>query len=282
MKKLLILFLWPALAFGQNVRPSQINPGTNGQTLQTIGGVSTWGSSGVTSIAVGSGLSCTPLVSGTCTGNVTIYLNSAFAINSFTGCSGSLELGQSVTNPTCSATYSATPTSATITNTDSINSPLTLSTPFTSGTIVGTFQHTAVATTTVTLTAVGTSTQTATQAYTWNPRIFAGLGTAGATSATASGTNAVLNGGAGTIASAGLGAETVGQTFGPFSPSGQNVYLLLMGGSHTFTDAGTGFPFAFNAPITVTFVNQYGTTVTMYLYVSTNTLTGTFTPKVAS
>lgn len=282
MKKLILFLLLPLWAFGQNVRPSQINPGTNGQTLQTIGGVAAWGASGVTSITVGPGLSCTPLVGGTCTGAVTIYLNSSFSINSFTGCSGSLELGQSVTNPTCSATYTGTPTSASISNTDSIDSPLNLSSPYTSGTIVGTFTHSTVTTTTVTLTAIGISTQTATQAYTWNPRIFAGLGSGGATSATASGTSAVLNASAGTIASAGLGAETVGQTFGPFSPSGQYVYLLMMGGSHTFTDAGTGFPFAFNAPITVTFINQYGVSVTMYLYQSTNALTGTFTPKVAS
>lgn len=245
-----------------------ISPGTSG--------------GGVTSIATGTGLSCTPLSGGICTGAVTISLSSSFAITSFTGCSGALELGQSVTNPTCTATYTGTPTAASITNTDGIDSPLTLASPYTSGTITGTFTHSAITTTTMTLTATGTSTQTANQSYTWNPRIFAGLGSGGATSATASGTSAVLNASAGTIASAGLGAETVGQTFGPFSPSGQYVYLLLLGGSHTFTDAGTGFPFAFNAPVTVTFVNQYGVTVTMYLYQSTNALTGTFTPKVAS
>lgn len=282
MKRIWILFLFPIMALGQNIRPSQINPGTNGQTLQTIGGIATWGGSGVTSIAVGPGLTCTPLVGGVCTGAVTIYLNASFAITSFTGCSGSLELGQGVTNPTCSATYSGSPTSANITNTDSIDSPLNLSSPYTSGTIIGTFSHSTVTTTTLTLTAIGTSTQTATQSYSWNPRIFAGLGGSGATAATASGTNAVLNASAGTIPSAGLGAEVVGQTFGPFTASGQNVYLLLMGGSHTFIDTGTGFPFAFNAPIPITFVNQFGVSVTMYLYQSTNSLTGTFTPKVTS
>ena len=240
------------------------------------------GSSGVTSIIPGTGLTCTPLVGGSCTGAVTVSLVTTFSITSFTGCSGSLEFGQTVTTPTCSATYAGTPTSATITNTDGISSPLVLSSPFTSGTIIGSFVHTAVATTTVQLTAVGSSTQTANQTYTWNPRIFAGLGVAGATSATASGTNAVLNSGSGTISSAGLGAETVGQTFGPFTASGQNIYLLLTGSSHTFTDALTGFPFAMNSPITVTFVNQWGTTITMYLYQSTNVLTGSFQPRVAS
>jgi hypothetical protein len=206
----------------------------------------------------------------------------AFTILSFTGCNGVLELGATVTNPVCTATYSSTPTSASITNTDGISSPTNLVSPFTNTTITGSFVHTSIATTTMTLTAVGTSTQTATQTYTWNPRIFGGIGNAGATSTvTASGTNAVLST-SNVIPSLQYGAETVGQTFGPFSPSGQTVYLLLMGGSHTFIDVGTGFPFAFNAPLTVSFVNAYGVTVTMYLYASTNTLTGTFTPKVAS
>ena len=239
-------------------------------------------SAGVSAIIPGAGISCTPLVSGQCTGAVTISLGSAFAITSFTGCGGSLELGQTVTNPICSATYTTTPTSASITNTDSVDSPLVLSSPFTSGTILGSFLHTTVATTTVHLTAIGSSTQMANQTYSWNPRIFGGLGAAGATSAvTASGTTAVLST-SDVLPSASLGAETVGQTFGPYSPVGRNIYLLLSGGSHTFIDALTGFPFAFNAPTTVTFVNQYGVTVIMYLYQSTNVLMGTFQPKIGS
>lgn len=233
---------------------------------------------GAVTLAVGSGLTLTP------SGNtLTIGLASGFSINSFTGCGGALELGQTVTNPTCSATYTGTPTGANITNTDAIDSPLVLSTPFTSGTIVGSFHHTAIATTTVQLTAIGASTQTANQTYTWNPRIFAGLGTGGATSTvTASGTNAVLST-TDVLPSAGLGAETIGQNFGPYAPSGQVIYLLLTGGSHTFTDLCTGFPFAFNSPITVTFVNQFSVSTTMYLYQSTNSLTGAcFEPHIVS
>ena len=205
-----------------------------------------------------------------------------FSILSFTGCNGSLELGQHVINPMCSATYSAVPSSANLTNTDGISSPTALVSPFASGTITGNFSHNAVATTTITLTAIGTSTQTATQQYTWQPRIFGGVGAAGATATvTASGTTAILST-ADVLSSAGLGAETVGQSFGPYAPSGRNIYLLLKDGSHTFIDAVTGFPFAFNTPTTVTFVNQYGVTVTMYLYQSTNLLFGTYNPKVAS
>jgi hypothetical protein len=204
-------------------------------------------------------------------------------ITSFTGCSGSLELGATVSTPTCSATYTGSPTSAAITNTDGVSSPTNLSSPFTSGTISGSFSHSTTATTTFTLTAVGSSTQTATQAYTWKPRIFSGLGTAGATSTvTASGTTAVLSN-SNVLASAGLGAETVGQTFGPFAPSGQVIYLLLTGSSHTFTDVCSGFPLPFNAPISVSFVNINGVTVPEYLYQTTNPLTGScFNPRISS
>lgn len=232
---------------------------------------------GALSIVCSTGLTCTTTGS-----TITIGTTSVFAINSFTGCGGSLELGASVTNPTCSATYTATPSSANITNTDSIDSPLTLSSPFASGTIVGTFTHSSVHTTTVTLTAVGGSTQTATQTYTWNPRIFCGDGSAGATSTvTAVGTSAVLST-SDVIPSAGLGAEQVGQIVCSISPSGQSVYLLLTGGTHTFVDNNTGFPFAFNAPTAVTFVNINGVSISMFLYQSTNVLTGTFAPKVTS
>jgi hypothetical protein len=77
-------------------------------------------------------------------------------------------------------------------------------------------------------------------------------------------------------------AETVGQVIGSYTPSGQAIYLLLTGGSHTFTDNNTGFPMAFNAPITVTFTNVNGVTVMMYLYQTTNSLYANFAPKVAS
>ena len=205
-----------------------------------------------------------------------------FSILSFTGCNGVLELGTTITNPVCSATYSAMPTSASITNTDAVSSPTNLVSPFTSATIMGNFVHTATTTTTFTLTAVGTSTQTATQTYQWKVRIFGGVGTAGATStATASGTTAILST-SDVLGSIQLGPETIGQTFAPFNPSGQVIYLLLAGGSHTFVDAGTGFPMAFNAPITVTFVNAHGVTTTLYLYATTYSLYGTYTPRVNS
>jgi hypothetical protein len=231
---------------------------------------------GAITLAVGSGLALN--ISGN---TITLSLTTAFSITSFTG--GSLvELGTSVVNPVFNATYSTTPASAQITNTESIDSPLALSTPFTTGTVTGTFVHSSIATTTFTLSATQGSTQTATQQIVWQPAIFGGVGAIGATSSvTASGTTAVLST-SDALPRTQLGAESVGESFGPYTCSGQCVYLLLLGGSHTFIDAGTGFPFAFNAPISVSFVNAHGVTVSMWLYQSTNPLTGTFTPKVAS
>lgn len=201
-----------------------------------------------------------------------------FSITSFSGGSN-VEIGSSVTNPAFTASYSATPTSAQITNTDGIGSPTVLTTPFTSGTVTGTFTKTSAASTTFTLSATASTTKTATQAINWLPRTFGGVGATGATSSvTATGTTAVLSTGD-VLASAGLNNQT---NYGPYSPSVQKIYILMVGGSHTFKDPNTGFSFAFNAPTAVSFVNANGTTVAMFLYESTNTLSGTFTVQVAS
>jgi hypothetical protein len=204
-----------------------------------------------------------------------------FTISTFSGGSN-VEIGASVVNPAFTASYSSTPTSATITNTDGTDSPHNLTTPFTSATITGTFVKTTQTTTTFTLTAIKTSTKTASQTINWLPRVFGGVGAAGATSSvTASGTTAILSNSA-VLASLGLSASQVGSTFGPFSPSGQKIYLLLIGGTHTFKDASTGFAFAFNTPTAVSFVNANGSTVSMFLYESSNTLTGTFSVQVVN
>lgn len=200
-----------------------------------------------------------------------------FTITSFAGGS-SVEVGATVTNPSFTASYSSTPASAIITNTDGIGSPLTLTTPFTSGTVTGAFTHTTATSTTFTLNATSGVTKTATTAINWQARTFSGVGTAGATGATATGTTAVLTGATGTLASAGLNNQA---TYAA-NPSAQKVYILMTGGSHTFKDAATGFAFAFNTPTSVSFVNVNGATVAMFLYESTNTLTGTFTIQVVS
>lgn len=203
-----------------------------------------------------------------------------FTINTFiSSAPASVEIGFTVSDPVFAATYSATPASAAITNTDSINSPFNLTTPFTAGTVLGNFQHTSAATTTFTLTAIGAATKTATIGLAWLPRTFGGVGAAGATSSvTAATTTAVLSNSA-VLASAGLGNQS---TYGAYSPSAQKIYILMVGGSHTFRDASTGFSFAFNSPTSVSFTNVNGSVVAMFLYESTNTLTGTFSITVAS
>lgn len=201
-----------------------------------------------------------------------------FSILTFGGAQ-TVEIGLTVTNPAFTASYSSLPISANITNTDSIDSPLALTTPFTSGTVTGSFRKIVAACTTFTLTAISTSSPTKTQLICWEPRTFGGVGTAGATATvTASGNNALLSTG-NTINSAGLNNQS---QYGPFTTSGQKIYILMIGGTHTFKDANTGFSFAFNTPTSVSFINQNGVTVTMFLYESTNTLTGTFTVAVSS
>lgn len=281
MKKILGIILtlctFPALA--------QVN--VQGTGIQ-IGGTSAT-STGVTSINGLTGavtLACSGPVTCSVAGN-TINIGAAvsFSITAFTGGS-TVELGTPIINPTFTAGYSATPVSAQITNTAGIGSPCVMTTPFTSCTLAGTFTYATPTTVAFTLSATNGSTQTAGQSIIWAPAIFGGFGTPGATSSvTASGSTAVLSTGT-ALARVQFGPETVGQTFGPYCPTSQTVYLLLQGGSHTFIDANTGFPFAFNAPLTVTYVNAQGTTETKYLYASTNPLTCSsgpgFAPKVAS
>ena len=206
-----------------------------------------------------------------------------FSITGFSG--GSVvECGATVTNPAFTASYSSLPASANITNTDNIDSPLTLTTPFTSGTVVGSFTHSTVnSSVTFTLTAVKGVTRTATTTITYEARSFGGVGSAGAASATASGSTAILNTSHGTLGDEGLHSSDVGQNYGPFSPSTQKIYLLLQhtGSAHVFKDQN-GFTFPMNAPTTFSFTNQNGAVLSMDLYESTNNLSTPFTLSVAS
>jgi hypothetical protein len=205
-----------------------------------------------------------------------------FSISSFSGGS-TVETGATVTNPAFTASYSATPTSAQITNTDGIDSPQVLTTPFTSGTVTGAFTHSTNTSTVFTLSAVKGVTKTATQNINFLPRTFGGVGSAGATSATASGSTAVLNAGHGTLADEGLFSGVVGQSFGPFAPATQKIYLLTPHTStvHTFRDQNN-FSFAMLSPTTFSFVNQFGAALSMDLYESTNLLNSSFTITVVT
>lgn len=209
-------------------------------------------------------------------------LGPAFAISSFAGGS-TVEVGATVTNPAFTASYSSAPASAQITNTDGTDSPKILTTPFTSGTVTGAFTKSTVATVTFTLTAIGATTKTATQAIAFLPRSFFGIAGAGATSATASGSTAVLVGTSGTLSNNGLASSVVNTSFGPLSPTNQKIYFLCIHTTtaHTFKDQN-GFGFAFNAPTTFSFTNQNGAVLSYDLYESTNLLSTSFTITAVS
>jgi hypothetical protein len=207
-------------------------------------------------------------------------ISAGFNINGFSGGSA-VEVGATVVSPAFSASYSSPASSATITNGAGIGSPLVLVSPFTSGTVVGNFTQTTQTSVCFTLTATAVSTKTASSCIQWEARSFAGIGAAGATSATASGLNAILNT-TDILANAGISGSGYNSVYGPYTANAQKVYLLIVGGSHTFKDNVTGFAFAFNAPTAVTFVNAYGVSVTLYLYESTYLLTGAYSVLVAS
>jgi hypothetical protein len=160
-----------------------------------------------------------------------------FTINSFSVSGGTVEVGATVTNPTVSASYSATPASASVTNTAGVDSPLALTTPF---------------------------------SINWEFSTFAGDCAAGATSATASGTSAVLNGGAGTLPRAGLYDSIVGQTFNvTLSSNCAGILTPHTTSPHTWTAGSFSFPM--NAPVTFSFTNAQGVTSLYDFYQSTQT-----------
>jgi hypothetical protein len=193
---------------------------------------------------------------------------------------GALEAGVTTTNPagfTASYTNPTVPTSASLS--DGINSPVSCTSSFTACSLPHSYCTVGQGLTTITftLTAVGSGqTLTPSQSTTCTYRTFAGAGTAGATGATASGTSAALVGATGTLASGGLGNQ------GSYSctASSQKCYVIMQGGSHTFTSGGFSFPML--TPTSLTFTDQDGVVISGYfIYESANTLTGTF-PLVAS
>jgi hypothetical protein len=133
------------------------------------------------------------------------------------------------------------------------------------------------------LTAIAATTKTATQSITFLARSFGGIGGAGAVSATASGSTAVLDSSLGTLSDEGLHSSDVGQSYGPFSPTVQKIYLLLphTATPHTFKDQ-SGFQFPMNAPTTFSFTNQNSAVLSYDLYESTNSLSTPFTITVVS
>jgi hypothetical protein len=240
------------------------------------------GSGSVASTIAGTGVTPGTYNSGTlalvinAAGQIT-SAGSPFSANFTCASCGSIETGLT-TNPsnfTISYANPTLPTSASIS--DGTHS-VTLTTPFTTGSLAFNYCTPAqgIVNFTFTLTAVG-SAQTVTPSRTINclPRSFGGTGTgASATGATASGSTAILVGAAGNLVSGGLAASSVGQVYNVTTSGTQYVYLLLATnvsnpGSGSFTTPGPTV-FAMNAPTVVSFTNQYGTVITMYLYRSVN------------
>jgi hypothetical protein len=209
-------------------------------------------------------------------------LGTSFTITSFalSGGVNTVEVGTTITNPAFTSSYSTPASSGFITNTDNIDSPLILTTPFTAGVVVGSFTHNIInASVVFTLTASnGSSTQQSTQTIQYQGRSFFGIGSAGSTGATASGNNAVLVGATGTLSISGLFSSIPGQSFGPVSPTGQKIYFLTphTATPHTFLDQFT-FPFAFLPPTVFSFTNQKGISLSYDLYESQNSLSTPFT-----
>jgi hypothetical protein len=118
------------------------------------------------------------------------------------------------------------------------------------------------------------------QTIVWAERTFQGVGGAGATGATASGTNAALSGGSAggtTLVGTAPILNTVGQTF-TVAASNQKVYDLVPHTStpHTYVDASLHIPFGLSLSQTFSFLNEHGVSESWDLYESTYTLTGTY------
>ena len=277
MKKLfLILALGTVPLAAQTVNPNQIRPSATptNSVMRTVGSTTAWGS-----VAGGDGINITDIG-----GVLTFSQGPVFGFSSFTcTTSGTYELGTSIASPTnCTAAYTTPASAATLT--DGTHN-VVLSSPYTSGSLP--YSYVCGTTTPTTLTfsqtatpASGGSPKTANATAGCSPRYFGGVGAAGATSSvTASGTTAVLSNGA-VLASAGISNAQVGVTIGSYSPINQKVYVLLIGNSHTvWTDNLTGFAFVMGTPTAVSFTNQNGSVVSMYLYESINLLSGTYAPK---
>lgn len=300
MKKLLLaaVMLAGLCSHAQTINPNQIRPGTNSQCLVTVAGVTTWtacpGSSAITQLngpvtatgpgVVASVITPTGVSAGTYTlGSLAVSVNAAGQVTaigspfSFTfSCTaaGSFEIGTVSTNPnTCTYTYSnGTPVSATLS--DGVHSTVNLTTPFTSGALAfaysanTTFTGNAVATT-------GASAPTQAASFTVGARTFYGVGTGGgATSATASGNNAVLVGATGTLGTWGVPTNTGTVSV---SPSTQYIYFLLSTGGHTFKVNGFTTTFTCSS---ISFTNQLSSVVSMQLCVSPTSLSGTYSVEV--
>jgi hypothetical protein len=250
------------------------NTATN-LTRQYYGG--TWNAFG----GGGSGLTGTYNPAGqllTLANGLVTAIGNPFAVSISCTAAGTYEAGNATTNPNvCTFGYAnGTPASGTLS--DGTHN-VTLTTPFTSGNLAFQYctagQGVAGFTFSVAATATNTQTAGASTGTACVPREFGGVGTSGATGATASGTTAVLAGATGTLASNGFGQQNTWPSTGAYNPSSQYIYILGTGSACTFTLGG--FSFLMNSPISFSFINQYGAAIGMYLYRSVNPQSGPVT-----
>lgn len=128
------------------------------------------GTSGVPNIPSGLTGAIVPIADGGANGAYWAELTANLVAPAFSmGISGAgvtTEIGGSVVNPTLTLSYAnGSPASATITNTDGINSPFVLTTPYTTAHLTGTFSHLVnAATVTFNASSTSTSSQNATAA----------------------------------------------------------------------------------------------------------------------
>lgn len=284
MKALLLLLLTsPLLAQVQIARGVQVGGTTNISGISAlVGPVTGSGAGTVTTVITPTGVSagCYTLGAQAVCFNAagqatTVGAPFGLSISCTASATSPLEVGATTSNPnTCTFNYSnGSPASATLT--DGTNN-VTLGSPYTSGSLAFSYCTTGQGSTSFTFTgnAVAVTsglTASSSRGLACSYRTWAGGSVGVATSASTSGTNAVLNSGYGTLSSAGLGNTFVGQTF-TLSLSGQYPSLILTGGcGHTFTV--NGLPTTFSCtPYTIT--NQYGASETTGIYTGPATLTG--------
>lgn len=219
----------------------------------------------------------------TSTGNATgdwEWLPASPIIESFTGFPSILEVGNSDSGPTLSATYNVTPAAATVSWTNPTGGPQSLTTPFTSVTLSAVFTDTVIGdTSTVTLTATNAAgNASSTQTLTWAGKVWSGVGTAGATGL--NGSTGGLSGATGTL-TGNLQAQRQ-ETFS-VSPANQKTYFAspVAYGTATFKDAVTGFVFSMLSPTTITVVNSFSVSESYYLWESTQLLNSSFSVAVS-
>jgi hypothetical protein len=216
------------------------------------------------------------------TGSV-VSLGFPCTISSFTAAQ-TVEIGTAIVAPTLSIGYSNCAgliTAAQVTNTAGVQSPLALSTPYTTAAYSGTFNLNTQGAITFTASATG-ATNSSNLNYNYDYRSYAGVGTSGATNCTASGSvgapTCTLVGATGVLNSAALNTSGGGFTSN-LNPSGQFMYFMLYGCSHTFTV--NTFATVFTS-VAATYTSLGGATVSSgyCFYTSPGSYTGAYTVVV--